>query len=147
MITIYMRLLLLLLLVPNTLALPLHAVSKNRFKHAKLRFGLTELVQIHHIVPREFRKHDLVREVSPIWQMERGENFMFMPSKKGMLTLNTRRFCHEGGHPAYNDYVLSQLNRIVTTPREARLQEFTQFVANLRRTLTTKPGDIPWRDH
>lgn len=126
--------------------LPLENVSKGSFKRNKHKFRLTGLVQIHHIIPREFASHPLI--VAHHYPMERGANLMFMPTIEGTRTLNTVRPCHEGGHLAYNEYVGASLSRIATSPysKTQRGEALRRLVWYLRLALCTQEAHPPWRD-
>ena len=65
-------------------------------------------VDIHHIIPREFRYHPTV--VLSNYDIENGYNLMFLPTSKGacILNLHTDRPKHFNCHRRYNRYVAIQ---------------------------------------
>jgi len=76
------------------------------YKH---RFNLHEKVQVHHIIPLEWKTHPNI--IKSNYDIDSGCNLIFMPTKKGKLTINTSRRIHDGGHPRYNKYIYSLLNK------------------------------------
>ena len=78
-----------------------------RYKH---RFGLQGHVQVHHIIPLEWKKHKNLLKYN--YNIDSGYNLIFMPTKSGKKRINTVRRIHDGGHPAYNKYVYDLLETI-----------------------------------
>ena len=42
---------------------PLHGVLKYNFKRARIKHNMQDLLQIHHIIPRQFKNHPAVKGV------------------------------------------------------------------------------------
>lgn len=82
---------------------------KRMLRKTREKFNMIGLVEIHHVVPKEFKNHPtLLREK---YNVEEDYNFVFVPSKKGACNLNLRnRPIHSGGHPAYNSFVKTHLD-------------------------------------
>lgn len=76
------------------------------YKH---RFNLHEKVQVHHIIPLEWKTH--INIINSQYDIDSGYNLILMPTKMGKLTINTSRRIHDGGHPKYNKYVYSLLDK------------------------------------
>ena len=70
------------------------------------RKHLQEKVQIHHVIPRQFKSHPTL--LMNQFDVEDGYNLIFLPV--GEEVLNTRRPVHFGGHPAYNEFCRLHLN-------------------------------------
>ena len=121
---------------------PLCGISKGTFKQTKHRFSISPLVQIHHIIPRQFRNHPVVVD----FNMEDGANYMFMPNVLGKQLINTCRPNHQGGHEAYNRYVQRRLEHIYYTkdPIE-HLYSVQNLSSYLRNQLCNGWKDIPWK--
>lgn len=100
------------------------------FVNIRNRFSLQETVQIHHIIPLEWKNHKKLIN----YNINEGYNLIFLPNKKGKEILNTNRRIHDGGHPNYNKYVLERLNEI-KDPHELSLE--------LRLSLINNE-EIPW---
>ena len=83
---------------------------KDNVEKTRENFNIIGLVEIHHVVPKEFKNHPtLLREK---YDVEEDYNFVFVPSKKGMYELNSHnRPIHSGGHPAYNLFVKTHLDK------------------------------------
>tara|TARA_B100001741_G_scaffold264904_1_gene230117 strand:+ start:51 stop:407 length:357 start_codon:yes stop_codon:yes gene_type:complete len=105
---------------------------RGHFVKTRDKFNLQELVQIHHIIPREWKNHKNIKNYN--YNINAGYNLIFMPNKYGITKLNTKRKIHDGGHPDYNLYVLSKLNQI---------EDPFQLSKELRFNLTNNV-DIPW---
>ena len=114
-----------------------------RFKDlSKIRY----FVQDHHCIPRQFRNHKLLREIN--FDVNCSRNILIMPTRLGIKELNLDPNClvHEGGHPKYNKYVGSQLEKIKNkyeTIDEQRYQIWL-FLYYLKDNLHYKNYIIPW---
>jgi len=103
----------------------------------KRKFSLQGLVEVHHILPRQFRAHDALSD----FDIDSGSNLMFMPTRAGKTLINTVRPCHEGGHRHYNEYVLRYLNSL---PTRNNTQEVHGLIRKLRLSLMESSPLIPW---
>ena len=83
------------------------SLSRKNFINTKNKFGLQDLVQVHHIIPLEWQKHKNLK----YYNVHKGYNLIFLPTKKGSAEINTIRRVHEGGHPNYNKYILYLLDK------------------------------------
>lgn len=122
---------------------PLSGITKTCFKSTKNRFSLSSLVQIHHIIPRQFRKHPVISG----FDIEDGSNYMFMPNKRGKSKLSTRRLNHEGGHEAYNKFVATKLQEIFqeNNTAEQRIHKLRNLTKYLRIQIMNGCEEIPWK--
>jgi hypothetical protein len=117
--------------------------ERKRFKDlSKIRY----LVQDHHCIPRQFRNHKLLREID--FDVNCSRNILIMPTRLGIKELNLDPNClvHEGGHPKYNKYVGSQLEKIKNeyeTIDEQRYQIWL-FLHYLKDNLRYNNDIIPW---
>jgi len=80
------------LLIITMVLLPMKGITKQHFKNTRVKFELQGQVQIHHIIPRQFRNHPVLKE----FDIEDGQNFLFMPTELGKQRLNTIRLTHDG---------------------------------------------------
>lgn len=103
---------------------------KRDFIEYKYRFNLQELVQVHHIIPLQWKSHANLKD----YDIYSGSNLMFLPTKKGKIILNTTRKIHEGGHMHYNLYIKEKLD-LGYNPYE---------LAHETRLDIIKNKDIPW---
>jgi hypothetical protein len=117
--------------------------ERRRFKDlSKIRY----FVQDHHCIPRQFRNHKLLREIN--FDVNSSRNILIMPTRLGIkeLKLDPNCLVHEGGHPKYNKYVGSQLEKIKNkyeTIDEQRYQIWL-FLHHLKDNLHYKNYIIPW---
>ena len=122
---------------------PLFGITKSCFKNTKNRFSFSNQVQIHHIIPRQFRKHPVISG----FDIEDGSNYMFMPNKRGKSKLSTRRPNHEGGHEAYNKFVAKKLQEIFQESNndEERIHKLRNLTKHLRIQIMNGCEEIPWK--
>ena len=82
------------------------SLLRSDFIYYKHRFNLHELVQVHHIIPQEWKNHDCLLN----YDIHSGYNLIFMPTNKGKDILFTKRRIHDGGHLMYNKYIKMRLD-------------------------------------
>lgn len=113
------------------------SVARRNFKIRKGLFK-TGLVQDHHVIPRQFKDHPIVRKTG--FDVNASTNIMMMPTPVGKLFMRVRpdRLTHGYGHKAYNDYVRDMLNCIVTK------DELVDFRDHLKRCIRFYPHHVPW---
>jgi len=73
---------------------------KKRLERMRQRRQFQEKVQIHHVIPQQFKKHPVL--VTHQFDVEDGYNLIFLPSGEDMI--KTNRPVHFGGHPNYNEF-------------------------------------------
>lgn len=128
------------LLLITVILFPMKGITKQHFKKIRTKFDLQGMVQIHHIIPRQFRNHPVLKG----FDMESGLNLIFMPTELGKQHLNTMRPTHSGGHSQYNKFVGRQIENIYRNhPMDSREEEVLSLVRSLKKNLTTY-SDIPW---
>lgn len=114
---------------------------KNYFKNYKNRFNLNELVELHHIIPRQFKKHPAI--LLSKYEIENGYNFIYLPTYKGSKVLNLHhdRPLHVNGHANYNSYICFVLDNMYKDEiiNENNMCEFNIFLRENMRHL-----NIPW---
>ena len=101
----------------------------------KQRWGLDNLVQDHHVIPQQFKKHPLIRG-----RLHHSKNIIMMPTPKGIqeLRLRENRIVHWGPHPKYNDFVFNELERLNTQEDVDDLLEYLKWELRFRDV-------IPWK--
>ena len=104
------------------------------FRNIRTRCGLTDLVQIHHIIPREFRDHPAI--IDSGYNIEDGYNLVFLPTRMGVngLNLHIDRPIHYGGHLLYNRYVRVCLDEMLARDATSR-EELCRFNRELRQNM------------
>ena len=115
--------------------------AKAHLRRKRASYGLTGLVEIHHVVPRELRHHPRLRAEG--YDVEAAYNTIFAPSKwaPAVLRLHPTRPIHTGGHPKYNAWVRSELDGC-PPGLSAFLAVLLAFHLGSRgRTV------VPWRGH
>ena len=128
---------LVVLTILTTGAYTLAGIKRAQFISMRNRIGWQDKVQIHHIIPKEFRTHPALLD----FDINDGQNFMFLPTLLGRASLFTFRPNHDGGHPAYNRYVGTLLDQLNLTKSEGELDV---LIRRLRQSLRHEP-DVPWK--
>lgn len=123
------------------LFIPRHSIYRygtGARRNFKKRFGLTGLVEDHHVIPKQWRNHEII--VNSGYNISESYNIIMMPSHGGIHRLNTRRILHSGGHPKYNQYVKRCLDSFESE------EELVEFVGKVKYGLRTGDhGEIPWK--
>lgn len=105
------------------------------FRQERTKRGLTDLVQIHHIIPRELSNHPTI--IFSDYDIEDGYNLIFLPTNKGSETLNLHkdRPLHYRGHNKYNRYVRMTLDIMFSEDRTSRddLCKFNNYLRDNMR--------------
>ena len=118
-------------------------ITKINFKKTKRKFNLYDLVEIHHIIPRQLKNHPTI--VLSNYDIENGYNLMFLPSKQGkeVLKLHNDRPIHTGGHIAYNYYLKGRLDIMLDLKKIDKVDLYN-LNKELRQELRHRK-DIPWK--
>ena len=116
-------------------------LTKNKFNLYKKRFGLTSLVEIHHLIPKQHKNHPIITNLN--YEIEDGYNFAFLPNKKGINKINLykNRPIHQNGHYKYNLFVKDYLDYLYDSKNYSK-EDLIKFNIFLRRNM--KDLTIPW---
>lgn len=108
-----------------------------RLRRFRARYGLRGKLQIHHVIPKQFRAVLARCGVD----VDAPENLMFLPSELGARTmrLHPHRLIHDGGHSAYNAHVAHLLRSVATACAIEVLQR------ELRASIARGDPQLPWR--
>ena len=111
------------------------------FRQQRHKRGLDDLVQIHHIIPREFRNHPAI--IDSGYNIEDGYNLVFLPTRMGVngLNLHIDRPIHYGGHLLYNRYVGVCLDEMLARDATSR-EELCRFNQELRQNINALTNAI-----
>jgi hypothetical protein len=106
----------------------------------KARWNLRGLVEDHHVIPKQFNKHQAIKKFQ--FDTNSGKNLVMMPTPKGMAAFkNIRedRLVHGcGGHQPYNHFVRQLLDKVDS---KNELDETLDF---LKRNCRFNTDGIPW---
>jgi hypothetical protein len=114
-------------------------------KFHKKQKGYVGYVNDHHVIPKQFRNHSLVRKTK--FDINGNFNLMIMPTPSGIEKLHldpsTQTHSH---HLHYNIYVGSELNDIWNKDVNLEEKEYSLwlFVNYLKDHLKLESG-IPWK--
>jgi hypothetical protein len=115
-----------------------------RRRSLRTRFGLCGLIQIHHIIPKQWTTHPTV--VASEYNIDAPYNLMFLPTDErahDTMFLSSDRLFHSGGHPRYNLHVKRPLDDLEGDYHDA----VRHLARDLRRGIRHNPRSIPWRAH
>ena len=117
--------------------------SKDRRRFKKQYY---HLVQDHHIIPKEFKEHNLLKKIN--YDINSSNNLIIMPSLKGItnLKLNNDLQTHYKGHPKYNSFIKTNLDIInkCNLGLDSKKYKFWLFYIFLKKNCITKKSTIPW---
>jgi len=115
--------------------------TKFKFKNYRKRFRLNNLVEIHHIIPRQHKNHPVLLDTK--YNLEDGYNLMFLPNQKGKMKLNlhSKRPIHQYGHYKYNIFIKEYLDYLYIENNYSKIDiiNFNRFLRKNLRFL-----NIPW---
>ena len=116
-------------------------------KSFRRRHGLvSDFVQDHHVIPKQWRKHPSVLRFG--LDINEPRNLILMPTAYGKYRFRLRpeRYTHDGGHHKYNVYVGDMLDSMkgITCEKCFRL-EFQYLLEFLKSTLRWGTDIIPWK--
>ena len=117
--------------------------SKKR-KQIKYNFGYKNLVEDHHIIPKEFKTHNFIRVIG--FDVDCSRNLRIMPNECGMekLKLPENTLVHHNGHFRYNCYIKNQLDEFYSiTNNDNSKYKFLLFFWYLESHLEFK-SSLPW---
>ena len=114
---------------------------KNHFKKIRTRNNLNGLLDIHHIIPKEFKRHPTV--LFSKYNIEDGYNLIFLPTSKGIRMLNTHydRPDHSGGHSEYNKYIGTVLDKMFC---ESKTSQYNMCKLNKILRQSMRHLNCPW---
>ena len=113
----------------------IHYSYKSKSRQKKLgSLKSKKLVQDHHVIPREFRSHPAIEKAQ--FDIDCSLNLMILPTKKGFEILETIRQIHENGHPRYNAYIESILDKVdLTKASDCVMEDLLHVVSRSRGCL------------
>lgn len=106
------------------------SLLRKDFIKIKHRYSLHGKVQVHHIIPLEWKSHANLKD----YNIDAGYNLMFLPTKRGKIEINTIRRIHDGGHSKYNKFVKEQLD----------LEVDPYYLSYTLRDKLIHDGEVPW---
>lgn len=116
-------------------------LTKSKFKYYRKRYKLNNLVEIHHLIPRQHKNHPVILNCK--YNIEDGYNFQFLPTKLGSskLNLHNKRPIHEKGHYKYNLFIKDYLDYLYLSDNYS-YQDLIELNKFLRKNM--RDIQIPW---
>lgn len=105
----------------------------------KIRWGLFNKVQDHHVIPKHLKYHPVLLKLQ--FDINSSKNLIMMPTDIGMKTFqNIRkdRLVHKSGHVKYNRFVKNLLDGIKSEEEFNTIHEF------LKHNCRFNTDNIPW---
>tara|TARA_A100001011_G_C13935915_1_gene685116 strand:+ start:11 stop:499 length:489 start_codon:yes stop_codon:yes gene_type:complete len=105
----------------------------------------TTLVQDHHIIPKQWKKHKLIRNIN--FDINSSNNLVIMPTPKTFLyfNFNPNIRTHYVGHSKYNIYVKEFLDKIDELQSlDEKKFYFWLFFIYLKENCIYLNNNIPW---
>tara|TARA_Y100001970_G_C14232609_1_gene859620 strand:- start:841 stop:1356 length:516 start_codon:yes stop_codon:yes gene_type:complete len=118
--------------------------SKNRSKHKRSNFK-HRLVEDHHIIPKQFSKHKLIKDIN--FDVGCSNNLLIMPSRFTKSILNDNKIIYHHSHEKYNKYVGNELDHIKKNKSQNIDEEkylFWLLFKDLEYRLCKNDESLPW---
>ena len=111
----------------------------------KVRKGLVNLVEDHHVIPRQFCEHPIVKRLD--LNLDSGKNLILMPTMEGFskMALRKNRLLHTGGHVQYNKHVEFILDTLIPIKCPKLLHEVYWGVHDYLKYACRQNTGIPWK--
>lgn len=113
--------------------------AKKTLRDIRKRYDLKGSVDIHHVIPRQFAKHPVLKQYR--YDTEADYNTIFaVTSSSSKLKVHEHRPRHSGGHMAYNKWVGDMLQR------DTVMASFACFCLLLKACHAGSRGikNVPW---
>lgn len=115
-------------------------------KNYKELMKINNLVEDHHIIPKQWKDHELLTKVD--FDINHSKNIYIMPKKKckEVFYITNDTLIHQGGHYAYNMYVKEEMDTInkLNTSDDVKYN-FWLFFHHLKSSLYNNTNNIPWK--
>ena len=105
----------------------------------------TNLVQDHHIIPKQWKKHKLIENIN--FDINSSNNLVIMPIPKTFMyiNLNPNLRTHYIGHPKYNLYIKEFLDKLDNLQSlDDKKFYFWLFFIYLKENCVYLNNNIPW---
>ena len=117
-------------------------IDRKFHKYIKGYYGYTN---DHHIIPKSFRNHSLIKSIK--YDINSNDNLFIMPKYVALDKFNMHplTMVHEGNHLKYNSFVkynLDVINNYQT--QEEQCYYLWLFVCYLKKNLKFNNDNIPW---
>ena len=104
---------------------------RRNFKNTFFKEGL---VENHHIIPKQFKKHELIKKIN--FDIGRSQNIIFLPNISAQSILNDETQIYHQSHIKYNKYIKQQLDDInKNVTMDEKKYEFWLFFYSLYNGL------------
>jgi hypothetical protein len=110
-----------------------HYNTKYR-RNFKNKYFKQDLIDNHHIIPRQFQNHPLLQELH--FDVACSKNIYFLPTRSAKHVLQDASLIYHNSHPKYNTFVAKELQRIHShEDKDKRQYEFVLFFMYLSQSL------------
>ena len=118
------------------------SVYRKNFKRNK---EYTGYVEDHHIIPKQWKHHELMEILN--FDVHCSKNLYIMPNTRAKYRfyLHPSTMIHTGGHRKYNDYVKEQLDYILELDKESQKYNFWLLLHHLKSNMKFNKDNVPWK--
>lgn len=105
----------------------------------------TGYVEDHHIIPKQWKHHELMKTLD--FDVHCSNNLYIMPNNlaKYRFYLHPNTMIHHGGHRNYNYYVKEQLDYIMSMDKDSHKYQFWLLLHHLKSNMKLNKDNIPWK--
>lgn len=115
---------------------------KKRRMYKKENF-LEGTIEDHHIIPRRFKNHKIIKDTG--FDLNCSNNILFMPSLCSFHILKNPYILYHQAHVSYNNYVEDQLNTLEHFKTiEEKQYNLWLFLKHLEFSILNNHDELPW---
>ena len=116
--------------------------SKKRRAYKRDTF-LKGTIEDHHIIPRRYKKHQIIEETG--FDLNCSNNILFMPSLCSFHMLKNPYILYHQTHVSYNTYIEEQLNSFKQLETiENKKYNLWIFLKFLEYSILNNSDELPW---
>ena len=114
---------------------------RKKYKRANYKQGL---IEDHHIIPKQFVNHEIVKKVN--FDVACSNNLLIMPSRLAKPIIKDETIIYHKSHHYYNNYVCQQLELIKSKNENKDYDKyfFWLLFKDLETKLSNNDKSIPW---
>lgn len=100
----------------------------------KNMFFKHDLIDNHHIIPRQFQNHKLLQDLN--FDVSCSKNIYFLPKRSAKYVLQNSNIIYHDSHKKYNQFIEKELQRIMCIQNnDAKKYEFSLLLMYLIQSL------------
>ena len=116
--------------------------SKKRRSYKKMNF-LEGTIEDHHIIPRRYKDHIIIKETG--FDLNCSNNILFMPSLCSFHILKNPYILYHQAHVSYNSYIEYHLNEFIQLKTlDEKKYNLWLFLKYLECSILNNNDELPW---